>query len=309
MIVQKWNKKPVAYPGIYSGIDIDTYHSAKCCIEPSISSSGLRTIFSKSPKHYWCDSPYNPKRRKNGTATAAMTLGRATHHLLLGEQNFKSKFALRPTHIGNEPWNGNRNSCKAWLAEKEKQGLTVVKLDEIEQIRGMKDSLLQVPLVHKNGILNGLIEHSLIWKDRETGIWLKSRPDAIPQDSADFVDLKTTSSTDWEDMRKAIREYGYYQQAAMVADGCRQLLGTDMASFSLVFVESKIPHDTAIVTLKDSDISRGFEANRRALRVFADCLASGRWPGRADDIEDARYIEMPEWAQKSIDDRIRFAVK
>jgi hypothetical protein len=307
MNIVKWNK-PVAYPGIYSGIPIEVYHSAKCCVEPSISSSGLRTIFSKSPKHYWCDSPYNPKRRENGTTTAAMTLGRATHHLLLGEQNFRSKFAVRPLKIGNEPWNGNRNSCKAWLEEKAAAGLTVIKPDEVEQIRGMAKSLFEEPLIQK-GLMNGLIEHSLIWKDNETGVWLKARPDAVPEDSDMFVDLKTTSSTDWEDMRKAIREHGYYQQAALVAEGCRQVLGFDMSSFALVFVESKPPHDTAIVALKDSDISRGFEANRRALRMFANCLASGRWPGRADGINDARYIEMPEWAQKSIDDRIRFAVK
>jgi hypothetical protein len=302
-----WNKKPVAFPGIYSGIPIDRYHSAECCIEPSISSSGLRTIFNKSPKHYWYNSVYNPKRSTKETGTEAKILGQATHHLLLGEQKFLSKFAIRPDTIGNEPWQGNRKACKMWLAAKAEAGLTVVTPDMIERITGMAQSLREEPLV-QNGILNGLIEHSIIWKDKETGIWLKSRPDALPNDSADFSDLKTTTSVMWEDLRRSIREFGYFQQAAMVAEGCQQVLGIAMNSFSLVFVESREPYATQIVAIKDGDIQRGIQANRYALRKFADCLSSGKWPGPGEDFNDAKYIEMTEWAQKDIDARIKLGL-
>ena len=53
-----WNGDPIRNPGIYSGLPLEDYH-ADICIEPSVSSSGLRTIYDQSPAHYWVSSPYN----------------------------------------------------------------------------------------------------------------------------------------------------------------------------------------------------------------------------------------------------------
>jgi hypothetical protein len=54
--------------------------------------------------------------------------------------------------------------------------MTVLLPGQIEIIRGMHASLQAHPLI-TGGILDGAIEHSLIWQDEETGIWLKARGD------------------------------------------------------------------------------------------------------------------------------------
>ena len=56
-----------------------------------------------------------------------------------------------------------------------------------------------------------------------------------------------------------------------------------------------------ITTLTGADIERGQMQVRASLRTFADCLASGRWPGPGGDRRDAEYLALPAWAAKRID--------
>lgn len=296
---KKWSGKPIALPGIYHGMPLERYHAADACIEPSISSSGLRTIFNESPAHYWCKSPYNPNRIEDA-GTDAMTLGRAAHHLIMGEPNFKSLFTMRPESINGETWHGSKTICKVWLRKQAEANLTVLTPTQIDHVKGIATSLAAEPLV-QHGILNGLIENSMFWKHEATGIWLKSRPDATPNDSLDFADLKLTRSVQWRDLQKTIAEYGYHQQGALVGTGCRALFGVPMNSFTLVFVENTPPYCVEIVTLKDNDLKLGERANEKALKTFADCFKTKRWPGPRGNRDDARYIELPEWSQKAIE--------
>lgn len=295
---QKWHHKSVAMPGIYSHMPISFYHSAAAAIEPSISSSGLRTIFRESPKHYWSRSPYNPDRIEE-EETNSLILGRAAHHLLFGEADFRNLFTVRPATINGEAWHSNKIICKAWLRQQAAAGLTVLTMPQLDQIKGMAKSLAEEPLV-RAGILNGSIEQSYFWKDQETGIWLKSRPDANPNDSLDFCDMKATHSVLWDDLRRTIADYGYFQQGALTGEACRQIHHQPMNSFSLLFIESKPPHCCRIVTLKENDLKLGDDANRSALNTFAECFKSKHWPGPGGDQQDAAYIEMQPYTQKRL---------
>ena len=314
MIPTLWDGKPISKPGLYSGITLDEYHGAGICDGPSISSSGLRTIFSKSPAHYWDTSPLNLDRNtdEDETEKRHFVLGRAAHHLFCGQPKFRSLFVLRPELAPDgRPWNGNNKSCIKWLAEQRAMSKTVLTAEQMSAIVGMAKAFGRHPLC-RAGILNGLVEHSLFWRDQRTGVWLKARPDVIPNDSGDVADLKSTASVMFPDMAKSIGDYGYNQQGALVAEGMRAVLGIEMASFTLVFVESKRPHCVEVVTLKQhsapgalSDVERGALQNRMALDVFAACLKAKHWPGPGGDQNDARYIEMPAWRQKQIDDKLR----
>jgi hypothetical protein len=119
-------------------------------------------------------------------------------------------------------------------------GLTIITDNELEAITGMARSLGAHPLV-KAGILDGAVERSLIWKDAETGAWLKSRPDVIPNDSGDYADLKTTVSVATDALRRTIAEYHYAMQGALVGMASREVLKREMQTFTLVFVEKTPP--------------------------------------------------------------------
>jgi hypothetical protein len=83
------------------------------------------------------------------------------------------------------------------------------------------------------------------------------------------------------DLARTIAEYGYHQQAALIAAGWHAITGKDIASFSFVFVESKPPFCTRIVTLRDDDLARGERQNFVAIKTFAKCMETGEWPGPA----------------------------
>lgn len=291
----------ITKPGIYPGIPLPKYH-LQICDGPSVSSSNLRTLSDKSAAHMWDQWSFNEDYEPRAT-TASMTLGQAAHHLLLGEDDFSTQFIARPEMVDGEAWHGNRKACKAWLNAQEAAARTVITPDQIGSVRGMARSLGSHSLI-RNGILNGDIEQSMFAK-HSTGIWVKTRTDARPTDSDDFVDLKTTTSVDYFDLSKTIAEYGYHQQGALMGAVYKAITGRSMTSFSLVFVETKRPFCTRVVTLKDGDLKRGHEQNEAALAKIAECLETGLWPG-PDDGRDADYIELPEWRQKQIDERLKY---
>ena len=282
----------IGKPGVYVGVPMALYHG-ELCVGPSVSSSGLRTISDESPAHYYVDSYLNPDREEQ-EPSEAFILGRATHCIILGDEVFSTQFIMRPEKIGTEAWQSNKTICKQWLKDQVGEGRTVLLSSQIKQIRGMAHSLARHPLVQA-GILNGLVEHSMVWKDKETGVWVKARPDTIPNDSGDFSDLKTTVSVGAVELMRTMAECAYHQQAALIGEGFEVLTGQKMTSFNLVFVEKKPPYCTRIVTLKDCDLVRGQQQNRFAIRTFADCVARGEWPGPGSD--DAEYMELPGWKQ------------
>lgn len=307
----------VREPGVYPSIPLDDYHG-KITEEHSVSHSGLERLWSHSAAHYWDKCPYNPDAAED-EPTEPMILGRAAHHLFLGEREFARYFIKRPERLAGYVWNSNRTEHKAWLQEQAKKGLMVLKGEQIESILGMRRALAAEPLTQL-GLLSGRIEQSLIWRDPETGIWVKARPDAIPtENSGDYVDLKCLNSVEPDDLMRAIGESGrgYHRQGALILEGAHRVLGLplkyagpgeDGLSFTLVCVEYKRPYCVEIVTLKPADLQRGYEENHMALRLLKRCLDTNDWPGPTGRQMDARYIGVGSY-QQTHDERRMQAIK
>ncbi|MCX5569642.1 PD-(D/E)XK nuclease-like domain-containing protein [Kaistia nematophila] len=290
--------------GCYVDLDIERYHG-QCTDGPSISSSGLRTIFIDSPAHYWKSSAINPNRIPY-VPTEPMVLGKAAHHLLLGERDFGRLFTVRLAKAPDgRDWNGNNASCRAWLAEQAHAGLTVLTSGQIEAIRGMHASLQAHPLITA-GILDGAIEHSMIWQDEETGIWLKARPDAIPTASGDFADLKTAAGVAPEDLSRAVSDGRLDMQAALVKWGAKAVLGIEMNDFALVFVEKTPPHCVEVRVIRPDHIEEAEGDLRAAIRLFAKCLKTNTWPGPGGTSVDPAPIGLSDFARRRAADRRAF---
>lgn len=300
----EWKGKPVTKPGLYSGIPLNKYHAADICDGPSVSSSGLRKLFSESPAHFYAEWPGNPNYDEPEDKQN-LILGRAAHHLFLGnvvgEKTFSQLFCLKK-------YDSYRTvDAREWRDAQRQAGLAILTQEDFDNIRGMAEALAMHPIIMA-GALNGRIEQSAFWKDKATGLWVKIRPDAIPTSSVDFVDLKTTLSVKWTDIQRAIAEFGYHQQGALVCEGAKRVLGIDRPTFSLVFIEKKKPWCVRVVTLKDNELARGEKQNRYALETIARCLKANKWPGPGGDREDAELIELPAWAQTQIDTKLEFGI-
>jgi hypothetical protein len=108
---------------------------------PSISSSGLRTIWSRSPAHFFEESSLNPVP-KEPEERPHFSLGRAAHHLLLqGRKGFDDEFVVRP-----DKWKDWRTAdAKEWKADQIAAGKTIITDAELANIAGMGRSLAAHP--------------------------------------------------------------------------------------------------------------------------------------------------------------------
>lgn len=312
MKVTIWDGKPISAPGIYSGVPIEIYHSADLCTGPSVSSSGLRTIFAESPLDYWIYSPLNPRRLAK-PESEAFTLGRGAHHLLLGEADFGRHFLARPETLLDKPWDSKRNDCKLWLFIAALVGKTVLTPGQMESIRGMagilpwqeglEDSGLMNNALVRAGAMQGLIEHTIIAIDPETGVFVKSRPDTIPTDSREFNDFKTSADVSDEAIRRTLDSYRYDMQADLASFCLTQAAGHPFEAFGFIFADKKPPHAVNVIELDSEDLAEAAKDNRAALRTFARCMDTGRWPGPAGQRGDAATISRSAWNRTRAADR------
>lgn len=306
MQVIQWSGKPVSRPGIYSGVPMSAYHGP-LCVGPSLSSTGIRTIFDKSAAHYFRDSYLNPDREPPKDSDA-FRFGRAAHFLLLGERGFSDQFIVRPEKYRDEegklkPWTGTATFCKAWKKEAEDKGLTIITPADLESIKLMAENLRREPII-RAGALNGAIEHSLVWRDEETGVWLKARPDAMPAADMSVADLKTCTDITDSGIEKAISDHDLHVQAALVGMGLRALTGREMESFALVFVEKTKPHCVRVRELTGADLELGEQQIRAVLPIFAAAVKSGVWHGPGGGQVDAQFAEVTPWRRKAIERRL-----
>lgn len=284
MKVIPWNGEKITAAGCYSGLPIELYHG-DCTDGPGISSSGLRTIESKTPLHYWVNSYLNPDRLPSEPKDH-FTFGHAAHCLLLSEDGFREKFVVRP-----EKWKDWRtDAAKAWKLEQQEAGREVLVADDIKVIRHIAAQLAADPLV-ASGILQGAVEHSLIWKDAPTGVWLRARPDVIPSADGVLVDLKTTTDASPEAVQRSVLSLGYAMQGALAGIGLETVLGAKMTDFVLVWLEKKPPYAVRISPVDNEWIYWARRQLRRAIDTFAKCVETNKWPG----YEGEETISMPQW--------------
>ncbi|MBB3144887.1 hypothetical protein FHS21_001288 [Phyllobacterium trifolii] len=298
-----WDGKPITANGTYAGIKMDDYHNNPNLLDgPSVSKSMLKHLLPThggSPKAFFGRWKHNPDHVVP-KSSPALEFGKAVHFLLLSEGTFRDHYVIRPDEAPDgRAWNGNNNTCKAWLADRAKEGMTVLTSDQLETIKRMADDASKYPEVQQ-GILNGRAERSMLWKDPKTGIWLRSRPDVIPAADGVFCDLKSTSSMDEDFLERQIFDCAYYLQAAINRMVCRGL-GVPFETFALLYVLNDDVPDTAHVEIETMTIDRGEACVRWCLDTIRHCLDEGYWPGREPFNRGERPIQMKVWSKDRVD--------
>jgi hypothetical protein len=300
----EWNGETITQPGIYKGIPIETYHNDVNLLDgPSVSKSALKYIMPAmggSPKEFYARWACNPNRIPSKKSDA-MVFGKAVHSLLLGDECFSENFAIRPeTYPDDESkkWSSNANSCKAWLSAMADAGREVITKEQFERIKLMHSDAAQYPPV-QNGCLNGRVERSMFWKCEDTGIWMKSRPDVIPDDCANPVDLKSVSDLSERFLTKQVFDSGYFLQAGMTSHIAGKL-GMPFESFSFLYVLNDEVPDTILIDLSDDDIRMGEEAVTWSLHKIRKCIDNNDWQGRQPFGDGSQKLNVSEYNRNSI---------
>jgi hypothetical protein len=95
---------------------------------------------------------------------------------------------------------------------------------------------------------------------------------------------------------RRISQHGYGMQGALACEAFERLTG-EWPEFWIIAQSDKPPYHVIPRQITDEDLRMDQFRNRRALRRFAECLASGRWPGPAEDIAT---FQRPDWERQMI---------
>ena len=287
------------------------YHSQKVCPGPSISSSGIRKIVAESPWHFWSQWEGNPDRYEDSEESAALILGKAAHSLVLGDEVFDEHFAFVPKDAPKRPtatqvaafekngfWSDAAKDGAAWWEKFDAKaaGRLLLSETQVEHIMHMSENLRRCPEAIE-ALTGGLTEVSMIWQDEITGVWLKARPDVIPDNGFDFGDLKTFAPRTKSIQRavhQAITDNGYAMQMALAIMGAEAVFGTTAQECVLVMAQSNPPYTLTPVRLDEDALYWARVMCRHGIDTFAKCLETGHWPM---PVEGIMTYSLPESMQ------------
>lgn len=261
-------------PGIYPDIPDTEYHAAK----DILSSSGARRLITSTPRKFYEEMttvrPYNP----------AFEIGHAAHTLML---TVGDPFEV----VDADSW--RTKDAKAARDAALQAGKTPLLAKEYAQVRAMADAILDHPVTGELFTRNDTVmEQSLYWKDEQTGVACRARPDLAVNDWSLIVDYKTTLSADPREFAKSIAKYGYHQQQAWYCEAVETLTGV-RPEFVFVCQEKTPPYEVSLIQLDADAVRIGGRLNEDARSIYAACMDSGVWPSYPTSVQ---VVGLPAWA-------------
>lgn len=251
----------------------------------SLSSTGARRLLDCPAKYrWWAEHPSPPKR--------AFDLGHAAHRHVLG--------AGAELVVLDYP-NYLTKAAKADRDAAYDAGKTPILVREHEQVLAMAAELRNVEAaagLFKPG--TGTPEQTLVWQDRETGVWCRALLDWLPNPTGSrflLRDYKTSGhSANPDGFDRTVYNFGYHIQLAFHLMGARALgLAGDDAQALLVVQETDPPYLAAVINLDRIAMRIGHQEARRAIHLYAECRTAGRWPGYADEVH---LVGLPIYAER-----------
>ena len=268
-------------------------------IPGAMSSSGLEK-FRRSPLHY------RHALKHPDPETDAMRFGTAVHTAVLETGRYRNDYVVlhgceatlkngmpcsypAKTHADGLGYCGRHDPLKGARRE----GLSI-KQDDHERVLGILLALRKHPMACSLLLKHaGEAERSGIFRDEETGVLCRMRPDRLVtvQGLRVCVDLKTCRDAGpafW----RTIADRGYHRQASLYQRGLAKL-GSPVEASVIVAVESAPPHGVGCFLLADEDLARAHNEITALLESYARCLETEVWPGYSEELHERR---LPDWA-------------
>lgn len=220
----------------------------------------------------------------------AFMIGRAVHTLVFEPEKFGAEYAV---------WYEGDRRGKAWTEFKAQHpDRTILKAVEYAECRAMAHSVRSHPLVvpYLDG---GVFEQAIFWRDRDTRIDCKGKPDWVIPSSRIILDLKTARSTEARRFGSEAARMGYHLQLAHYRNGVREARGWQAERCLLVAAEKAAPYDVAVFELGPDEAYVANQDIGDLLGQLRECMESGHWPGR---YTQEQALQLPAWITNSDDD-------
>lgn len=306
-------------PGFYH-LPIERHHGQPC-VGPSITSTVLRNMEYHGPRYTWAFHELNPARLDKKVSTP-MLLGKAMSMVMEDgieaiDRHFKvlpGTAPKRPTKTMREAFERDGEWSEAawprvdfydnhWDLDPREE----ITEEQYEELIFAGAALASDPVAQ--AVFEGAhSEVTMAWQDEETGLWVLSRPDMLAF-SGVLTDYKLTNpgGAAFNEFfcNKKIDQFGYHQQMALIDQSWEALTGEQASAVGILFQSAAPPWEVIPKNLTRDNLERGRFLNRRAMRNFARCLETGRWPGAGEKITD---YKMAPWLMKRIDEDMALAM-
>jgi hypothetical protein len=227
--------------------------------------------------------------------TPSTEFGSLLDCLLLQPHKFDEYYLMPPktyeTKKGEvKDWTWRSSTCRDWRTEQEESGHLVCTLEDRDKAAAAISDLMKDP---EHGEQTARLlknsRHQVFamadYEDEETGVTvpIKILTDILPDQSdpqfgKSVFDLKTARNAIPGAWKKAVFDDGLHIQAAMGLDVINSLAGEDRCDFRHLIVENQPPFEPAYRFLTAEYIELGRLRYVTALRVYCQCVKSGKWP-------------------------------
>jgi len=151
-------------------------------------------------------------------------------------------------------------------------------------------------------------EVSMYWKDEETGLDCKIRPDAFQIEENigcnAIISFKTTHADNLGKMQYDAAKYMYYLSEGMYAEGFEKVTGRKCSGVFCVMLQTVMPYLPVVFYYSAEDIANGKYRFRTALRNVKEAMAKDVWPGFDSYAEEGNFgvinMSLPEWSRREV---------
>lgn len=267
-------------PGIYFDISNEAYHAGS-----GVSKSQLDDIASCPAIFQWRKTaPIDTEKTKS------LDMGTALHCLLLEPDEFADRFIIAPEF--NRRSNAGKEEEKAFLEDCADSGKTVMTAKEGRKLELMRESAMAHPVARWLLEEDGHCESSIYWKDHESGLLCRCRPDKIITKFNWVADVKTTG--DIRQFKTSYYDYRYHVQDAFYSDGYEAQFG-EQPIFVFLVVSTAIEcgrYPVDIFMMGEDAKQAGRNEYHRNLQTLSGCLSTDEWPG-------INTLNLPRWAKEN----------
>jgi len=267
-------------PGVYFSLSNADYHHGD-----GISKSQLDDIAISMAVYQWRKSAPEDELKKE-----PLTFGTALHCLLLEPDEFDSRFIVSPEF--NRRTNIGKDEERAFLGRAAALKKTVLSAEVWRKLGLMRDSTLAHPSARWLLEQAGHAEASIYWRDRETDVLCRIRPDKFLSSMPVIIDVKKVA--EMARFPRHIAEFRYHVQDAFYREGFREHYG-ETPMFVFIVVSESIEcgrYPVRVFSLTPYDVDVGTHLFRANLRTYADAIAR-------EDFGGIEEITRPDWDKRN----------
>ncbi|HST84633.1 MAG TPA: PD-(D/E)XK nuclease-like domain-containing protein [Kineosporiaceae bacterium] len=298
----------ITRPGVYD-LTAAEYHDVKVTGE-WFSNSDAKKLLATCPAQFDYDRRHGVRKISD-----AFDLGHVWHAVILGKgeayQVFEPKKLDGRTKVGKEQ--------KLAVDEARAAGITPIYGDQFALIEAMAEAVKADRVAFDLMNQPGRQEVCLFWRQKIkvtnpnnklygqiVTVQRRAMIDHLPDMPAEgetvtLVDGKTADEVKPDDgLRKKIYDYAYHRQADTYAAGVEALFNRD-AEVVFIMQSKKPPYLIVPVDLDTPAMLIAAAENREALELWAECVATGEWPGY---VKGRATSGVPAWIERMHEDEM-----